>query len=306
MRDEVIIDDDYRKSVVEETFERGVSDLSHSEGIWWLASFPKSGNTWMRAFLDAYIIGTVDINALLTSRADVTPNVLQSVSPVPVNLLTPHQAITIRPAAIFAGCVLHGGAPDILKTHAAYDVSGYNAPYLLTSGAVYIVRDPRDVAVSYSKHNGLTIDKAITQMNNDQLVMGHPATGNFYVQGAWHTSVTSWMNTAPFPVHTVRYEDMLDREKEFEVFRGVVDFLRLDYNSDRLRSAIEMCRLDTLKDQEKRLSFKERKNQEKFFGTGSGWRNALTDAQVAQIEKDHGEVMVQLGYDLVSEAREVA
>ena len=144
--------------------------------IRWIASYPKSGNTWVRCFLQAYLTGKLDINDLNLTMGDSSPFDYQGCSVAPLGALSSYEAAWYRPAALFNMCVRHKGL--ILKTHNAnVKVNGISLiPEFMTHSAVYVVRDPRAVCLSHSKHMGIDVEKSIYSMNNAQCMLAFQNT----------------------------------------------------------------------------------------------------------------------------------
>ena len=126
--------------------------------IIWLASYPKSGNTWVRAFLSTYIysqneefkfenLNKIDLFPQMKYFNDigVTPN---SLSEFAKNLILTQDKINLSNDIVF------------FKTHNAMCSIG-NYPFTNkdnTLGVIYLIRDPRDVLISYSKHDDTSLD----------------------------------------------------------------------------------------------------------------------------------------------------
>lgn len=270
--------------------------------IIWLASYPKSGNTWIRAFLQNYLDtadGPSDINALNKFFADESkPNWYVPHTRSPVTALNTAQICELRPrvhrdiATSRAGSVL-------VKTHnflGAYN----NLPLhemTVTAGAVYIVRNPLDVVLSVADHFGLSIDTAIEFMNSD--MSGSP-TDEANVAGvfaSWSTHVRSWIDGGGDATHVVRYEDLLDDPEE--VFGGVVRFLGLKSSNEKLKKAVRFSSFGELRKQEDSGGFIERSpNSKRFFRRGrkDQWRTELSAEQAGRIIDSNRELMQRLGY----------
>lgn len=262
----------------------------------WLASYPKSGNTWARMFLNAYTLGDIDINRNASvTLFDGDTYTYNAISPHPLNDMRPETTIYLRQAALLHMMVGRKYAPTIIKTHSANIEAGgvVMIPRPLTRKAVYLVRDPRDVACSYAKHIGCSIDESIVSMNN----MGNVMMGREVAIPTWLTSWSNHVETWERDFVTrIRYEDL--KEDPRSGFTQVLDTFGIKLNKPRLGKAIRLCDIDRLKKQEEKEGFIEIGKQEKFFGQGKGWKNELTDSQARRIEEDHGEVMEGLGYKL--------
>ena len=273
-------------------------------GIWWLASFPKSGSTWVRMFLNAAVTRfPVDINAAFQYiSGDLTVGAYQTCTPLPFSMMGVREAIYLRPASLLAQLTTQPNRDICLKTHHA-NVHVDNIPMCppkLSKGAVYIVRDPRDVAVSFAKHMGVDINKAIDLMGNAQMCIHRNGSPLYHYISTWSNHVRSWLSQDnPIPISCIRYEDMLTSPQE--TFQKIVDGLGLTKHVDQeaLEFGLEQSRFDKLKNQEQQSGFRETGTKQKTFfnaGQAGGWRDKLTTDQVRRIEREHRDVMEELGY----------
>lgn len=277
-------------------------------GINWLVGYPKSGTTWVRAFLAAYLDGLdeVDPNKLSTigtSDSHVMfwcPHVAK-----PIDYVELAEMSIFRPAAMFGllqswAATGHWFNP-IVKTHVAnLRITGIDLfPRALTSRALYIVRDPRDVAISSTRYFGGTYDDAVDRLGNDDHVIG----ADTIVQPirSWSSHVHSWLDAqakGAYPVGFVAYEDLLDNP--VDKFTGIIEFMGWEVDEQRVVKAVEAASFDKLKDAEQRLGMYENRSKTglPFFGEGrrGTHKDKLTAAQIERIETDHMAMMVRLGY----------
>lgn len=288
-------------------------------GIYWLASYPKSGNTWMRLALHSLELGGAPVRfdeaddawwqreadrrvgGIVSSRA-----FFENYLAVESSDLTVAEVEALRPAAITAWA--EGVRAPIVKTHDAY-LSAEGTPLFPpagTQGAVVIVRDPRDVAISFANHSGITIDQAIAKMVDPNGMLAgkkNGLSGQFRQRlPTWGGHVAGWLD-APIPKLLVQYEDMI--ADMALVLTRVAGFVGIAADSGAVARAVTATHFDRLKAEEDKNGFRERSTHAtRFFrrGVAGGWRDTLTTAQVARIEADHGAMMRQLGYDLVSGA----
>ena len=194
---------------------------------------------------------------------------------------------SLRPDTVFA------------KTHnasAVFDGISLISPEV-TAGAIYVIRNPLDVTVSYAHHFALPIDQTIEAMAsevNHVLTVGRNV---FQVIGSWSGHVRSWTTAPGLRCHVLRYEDM--SRKSLKTFGGVVKYLGLPADTARLRRAIRFSSFETLARQETEGGFIEQsKSNDQFFRKGrvGDWRNVLTQAQVEKVIENHGDVMRDFGY----------
>jgi hypothetical protein len=269
--------------------------------IIWLASYPKSGNTWLRAFLHNLMRNAkepYDINQLTHfTQSDSQMSWYNMLDPRPGDQITKEEIAALRPRVHEA---MVKSFPDsvFVKTHnALLEDRGYPMITMsCTAGAIYVVRNPLDVVISHSHHYGLSIGDSIVAMNTPGLRGENDKVHSYEVHGSWSEHVASWTQ-APSPgLHVVRYEDMLERP--LKTFGGVVAFLHLKVPRDRLERAIKLSSFRVLQEQEKRHGFKERSGGEKFFraGTAGQWRRMLSPQQVEALTAVHREQMARFGY----------
>lgn len=271
----------------------------------WLASYPKSGSTWTRIFLGCYLNdGPVDINSLPydVCHYDLKPYFYRSLAPSELWLMSFYEVTNLRPAALqHMYCM--GSWPLLIKTHHSrarlYGVD--LIPNAWTDRAIYLVRDPRDVAVSFANHTSQSIDRTVEMMNDRGAGSSHYREQSlFHFLSDWSTHVNSWMSADQFPVLCLRYEDLLT--DPHEQFGKMLEFLEWEVDPDRLDRALEFSSFGNLKSQEDQVGFKELQDRTFFRNGKSGdWVNHLTVENVADIERQHGEVMEKLGYALRSE-----
>ncbi|HWK44602.1 MAG TPA: sulfotransferase domain-containing protein [Stellaceae bacterium] len=268
----------------------------------WLASYPKSGNTWLRAFMHNFLRDPAephDIDALADFTAGENMAALyKPYDPRPASEYSIADVQRMRPAVHRD---LTGAFPDLVmvKTHNAV-VKVEGVPLLtpeVTAGAVYILRDPRDVVISYSHHLGWSIDRTIEFMADEAAATGGTDARVYERHSSWSTHVQSWTWNLDPAMRILRYEDMLARPAE--TFGKVLRFLGFDPDPDRIGRAIRFSAFEILQGQERRHGFIERsEHTEGFFrfGTAGHWRRILTTAQTARIERDHARQMRRFGY----------
>ena len=278
---------------------------SDGSGATWIASYPKSGNTWLRCLLEAYRRnGTLDINDIRITQSDGDAGLIRSVSPVPLTSLNIRGELLLRPAAII-NMLARLSCPRLIKTHFANTQLEKLSPCIpaeITEKAVYVVRDPRSVAMSFARFFGLPIDKAIEAMGDKDFAIG--GSGDFarIHLSSWSNHAASWASEELFAVHVVKYEDMQqDTEKELtEVLR----FLDIDVDDELVKKAVVAADITRLRKSEEVNGFRENSTRDRgqFFGSGgTRWKDELGPKYIAQIEQDHGQVMELLGYKPTSD-----
>lgn len=271
-------------------------------GLIWLASYPKSGNTWARSFLHNLLLDSdkpADINEL--TRFCISEPAAAHYHrrlAMPWKQVTTDDVMKVR-AAVQADFTFASSDSVFVKTH-NYLGEWRGRPLInmnVTAGAIYLVRNPLDVVLSASDHFGLSTNDAI-------LMMADPTAGNSMTRRnvaelytSWSNHVKSWTEHPSPQLLVMRYEDMLESPEI--AFRNVARFLGLDPPADRLARAIENSSFKTLKAVEEERGFAERSPHAKSFfrkGQSGQWREHLTDAQIRRIISDHSGQMKRFGY----------
>ncbi|HEX7695225.1 MAG TPA: sulfotransferase domain-containing protein [Sphingomonas sp.] len=284
----------------------------------WLASYPKSGNTWFRILVANLWSGRdepIDINVIESTDSIASGrNPFDQQTLIESGLLDHDEIDRLRPAA-YAHAAAGGTLADqedpcfpvrFVKSHDAYTQTDRGEPIMAgargAAGAILFVRDPRDVAGSLANHMSCTVDAAIGLMG-DRAFCFASATDRLDRQFrqrllGWSGFAQSWLDQRDIPVHLVRYEDMLANTAT--VAHAALVFAGMEPDPDRLDRAIAFASIAELQRQETALGFREapRKMGGTFFrrGTAGAWRGELTMEQVARIEHDHGAMMDRLGY----------
>lgn len=273
--------------------------------IVWVAGYPKSGSTWLRMFLSAYRYGELDINLLGHGFEydDAEPSMYQSVLAKPLPTASRTEALLVRDAALLRLNHVHPGRDVFVKTHNR-DVIVSDRPLIpkeLSKKAIYIIRDPRDIAPSYARHTNSSIDDTISRMADPNSALTDEPLVHFV--GRWDDHINSWLQNPKMPIFAVRYESLLAAPGQ--TFREIVQFLKLELDSRKLERAMDLTHLVRLSSQEKRDGFKDKPDHmDQFFkqkaSVGQG-REQLTKEQVRRIEEAFSETMRQWKYKLSTE-----
>jgi len=290
--------------------------MSDAPGIVWLASFPKSGNTWFRIFLANLAAGRdepADINDL-DERGGIASSrhEFEAATLLDSGLISHADIDRLRPR-IYERIAAETKAQRWIKVHDAYTLTEAGEPLLgrgAARSAIYLVRDPRDVAVSLAHHNTTTIDAAIALMNRPDGALcrgrrGQPPQLRQQLLG-WSGHVASWLGQTDVPAHLMRYEDM--RADPHRAFAAALGFAERPASAEDIARAIRHADFAELQRQERERGFTERLSRSSpFFRAGEvgGWRGELTGEQVAALERAHAPMMARLGYEL-SEVAEAA
>jgi aryl sulfotransferase len=274
--------------------------------IVWLASYPKSGNTWMRAFLTSLLNPRkegLDINNMVPSTIASSRQLFDELTGVSASDLLPEEIDCLRPA-IYRQNALESEELIYHKIHDAWIRLPGGEPLIpadVTRCVIYIIRNPLDVVVSFAHHLHTTIDKTIAIMNNPDYAFcdRRDRLANQLRQQllTWSGHVKSWVDESGLPVLVMRYEDMSEQSEI--TFTKAVDFVGLRHTSDEIRTALELCNFSRLQKQEEEKGFSEKNARSPSFfrkGTVGDWRNVLTPEQVQRVVEKHGEMMARFGY----------
>lgn len=270
--------------------------------ILWLASYPKSGNTWIRLFLVNLLHGqgdAMDINRLgEATLAEPGTAGFALLDKRPWQTWLPREIAMLRPR-VQEEIAKTGAGVVPVKTHSAF-VRDHAIPAInmaVTMGAVYVVRNPLDIAVSYAHHQGMTVDEILTIMETSMFRTPTNGTNVHEVMGSWSEHVASWTSNPSPQLHVMRYEDMLG--DAVVAFRELVGFMRIEASSDQIDQAVGHADFKTASALEKDHGFVEgTPAQVRFFRSGKSgqWRDVLSDAQVRRVVAKHRKQMARFDY----------
>ena len=275
--------------------------------IIWLASYPKSGNTWMWFFIksyfnppnkkfsinhdkdDPYLLETFpterrfdELNINYQDFFDISKNWINLQSLINLNNKT-----------------------NYLKTHNAMCTINNNkfTDINNTIGAIHIVRDPRDVLVSYSSYKSEKIDKTLEILLSNDSYEYSKFKDKFYkrsLMGSWSSHYNSWKNYKSKETLLVKYEDMVNKSNT--TFLKVLNYLKkitkIEINHNKLNRAIDETSFENLKNLEIKEGFKVNPSKKPFFRKGKvgDWKEKLNKDQTQKIERAFKAEMIELGY----------
>jgi hypothetical protein len=269
----------------------------------WIASYPKSGSTWLRAFLHNYVRDPAephDINSLMDlTTGESSAARYRAHDPRPASRYSIADVQRMRPLVHRDLAAAHPGLVFVKTHNALLVVEGVQTITRdVTAAAIYILRDPRDVAISYSRHLGRPIDETIAIMADVEAATGGSDETVYERLSSWSAHVHFWTRRPHRELHVMRYEDMLAAPEV--VFAGLIRFLGQEPPPERLTRAVRFSDFAVLRAQEQARGFLEQPSRSSgaFFRAGrtGQWREVLSRAQIARIERDHGAVMRRFGY----------
>ncbi|MDR9394288.1 sulfotransferase domain-containing protein [Roseovarius sp. SYSU LYC5161] len=266
--------------------------MSDLRRIIWLASYPKSGNTWIRSLLAHYLMPegkAPDINNLREfTTGDIRRDFFDAAAGEPFVNKSAEEWIAMRPKALR---LIAASRPDhhFVKTHCqASKYLGQDLiPPEVTAAAIYIMRNPFDMTPSFARHISCDIDETIGHISNKEMIMGTPQTSVYDALGRWDDHVRSWTTAPGLPIHVIRYEDMIAHPAK-EIAKLLEKFLRVPVDRAKLARSVKAASFESLKKQEEKHGFTEKPDEmESFFAKGKSgvWREDLTPAQAGRIRE---------------------
>ena len=282
--------------------------------IFWIASYPKSGNTWLRALISSYYYSEDGI---------FNQNIIQKIGQFPEkkhfenfaydkNILTgttnywikAQEKINIDKKLRF------------FKTHNSFGALNNNhfTDSKNSIGAIYIIRDPRNVITSLKNHYELSDDQALKWMINKKNYIYEVDNfekygyGNFQFISSWSMNYKSWKVQNKIPIKIVRYEDLLS--ETYVIFKDIIKFINKTtfnnekINIDKLKNSVSSTFFDKLKDDENKNGFLEavvsKKNKTKipffYLGPKNDWKKILTEKLQNEISDAFKNEFNELGY----------
>lgn len=276
------------------------------KNIVWLVSYPKSGNTWFRMFLANYLKNVQEPVSLEeiehTPIASNSDNFEEIIGLNPFEL-TAEEVDFYRPGMYQVLSQDAENAEDISykKTHDAYSLNSEGVPLFpeeVSRSAVYFIRNPLDVCVSYANHSAGKMESTVSFLLNEKASLAGNKTGQLRQKlFSWKSHVKSWQQQSLIPIHLVRYEDM--QQSPIATFGSIIKFLGLEYDEIRLERAIINSDFKLLQQMEQEKGFQEKMQLCKSFfwkGKIGNYRKHLSEEQVKSIVTYNYDTMKQFGY----------
>tara|TARA_B100000925_G_scaffold273265_1_gene237869 strand:- start:206 stop:1063 length:858 start_codon:yes stop_codon:yes gene_type:complete len=281
----------------------------------WLASYPKSGNTMVRSLLATYFFSNDGIfNFDLIKNIKQFPNI-KLFENFGVDISDDDQIIKnyIKVQNTFCD----KNSVQFLKTH-SYLFNFYNK-YSFTNlnnsiGAIYIVRDPRNIVTSFSKFANISDEEATKKMINEIYFGGDVNSENIADRtkvwtGTWAQNFNSWKSfTYQERYLLIKYEDLIENTEK--MFLKILEFVhklenkKFTINDNKFKNTIKTVSFRNMQDLEKKIGFHESKIDKKsgkkipFFNLGpeNDWKKYLDLNLRKKIETAFEKEMLELGY----------
>ena len=283
--------------------------------IIWIASYPKSGNTWLRAMISTYYFskdGTFDQNLLKKIDQFPTNKYLKDYSfdkNIPGETckywIKAQEKINLDKKVKF------------FKTHNVFGKLN-NCDFTNNQnsiGCIYVVRDPRNVITSLKNHYQLNDEQAFSWMTNEKnyiyniLKFDELGYSDFQFISSWSTNYKSWNVQKKIPVKFIKYEDLLN--STYAVFLDIINFISKitnnsqSINKEKIKKTLRSTTFDSLKKSEQEHGFSEavrdREDRNKtvpFFNLGpkNDWKKILDEEFKKKIQKVFEKDLNDLNY----------
>jgi len=275
----------------------------------WLASYPKSGNTLMRALLSSYFFSNDGIfNFDLIKNIKMFPKkILFESNGIDVN----DEKETIKNYIKIQESINIKNSVQFMKTHSyLFNIENNQFTSLeLSLGAIYIVRDPRNVVLSLSNHASQSIEKSAEDLIIGRVFLDNNKDDMKIYAGTWAGNFNSWKAFKSINKYLlVRYEDLIENKDKifYEILKFIHNLKKTDFILDKKKfnNALETTDFSRLQKLESEQGFQESKidnktgNKVKFFNLGknTNWQSALNFTLQCKIQKAFEKEMIELGY----------
>ena len=282
--------------------------------IFWIASYPKSGNTWIRTLISSYYYTEDGI-----FKESKIHNIDQFPQKKYFKDFKYDKTIVNDTARLWLKAQKKINLDKKLrffKTHNAFGNLNGN-PFTDNTnsiGAIYVVRDPRNVITSLKNHYELNDNQAYSWMINENNYLydihnfKEDGYSDFQFISSWSTNYKSWKVQKKIPIKIIKYEDLLN--ETYLIFKDLINFINIianigeQINRDKLKKVIDSTLFDKLRKEEQDKGFTESvlsrdgKRKIPFFNLGpkNDWNKILNIKMVKKIEEVFADSMKDLSY----------
>ena len=278
----------------------------------WIVSYPKSGNTWVRAIIASFLFTTNGIfNFGLMKLIEQFEkkkwfDFLNTIDPKSANNLTDIKFVSKYWIEAQERIIIQDNYNflyNFFKTHSInVNLDGHEfTNKKVTNGLIYIVRDPRDVAVSFSKHRGEDIDSIIELMIDQSSMFPEDNERIPIYLSRWDDHYNSW-HKAKLPKIIIKYEELInDTKKTLQKIKKFLKHklqIKIDDNEIIIQNISDTTHFTKMKEFEKNHGFNEASENSVFFRKGKSmqWKNILSTKQINKIEREFKVTMKKLDY----------
>ena len=280
--------------------------------IIWIASYPKSGNTWLRSLISTYYF---------SKKGFFDQNNLKLIDQFPEKKYLKNfeykKDIPGETAKHWIEAQNKINSEKKIKFFKTHNILGSFNNHEFTNidntlGAIYIVRDPRNVITSLKNHYNLNYEEALNFIKSERKFIydfdKKDDYSDFQIISSWEKNYQSWKNNKIFPIKFIRYED-LDNET-FKVFKSVIEFIskiskdKKGFNREKAINSINSTSFETLKSLEKKGGFIEsvisNKSKKKipffYLGPKNDWKKILDEDIKINLEKNFEQSLKDINY----------
>ena len=274
--------------------------------IIWCASYPKSGNTWIRAIIASLVYSEDGLfNFDMLKKINLFPkryyfkeftNDYSNLKRISQHWINAQQNINAD------------GKLKIFKTHNGnYNFFGNDFTNKKnTAGVIYVVRDPRNVITSVANHYQLNLEKSLDFLLDEKRFLFNTNNPNdsseeniITLLGSWKSHYNSWKISSNSII--IKYEDLLINTKSEinKLSTFLKKFTKFNVSGQKIQNILKTTSFEKLKKMEEKEGFEEASNSTiKFFNLGpnNDWKNVLSKNLIDSIEKNFNKEMKELGY----------
>ena len=283
--------------------------------IFWIASYPKSGNTWLRTLISSYYY----------SKDGIYDNsIIKKIGQFPekrhFNKFEYDQTVVTDTSRLWLKAQENINKDNQLRFFKTHNVFGSLNNQKFTNrqnsiGCIYIVRDPRNVITSLKNHYEMNDEQALKWMANEKQFiydvqnLEKDGYSDFQFISSWETNYKSWTVQKQIPFMIVKYESLL--KETYVVFKDIVEFINkttginIKINKERLKNSVQSTSFNKLKENEKKHGFSEaissKKTNEKipffFLGPDNDWKKILSEDIKIKLNRTYEKNLKELSYN---------